>query len=175
MHGLGEELQDFDLRLHGGQVERMLNTEREELFASPQFRIMEMLISRTITPQVKDSYNSLTMQVLKSTYPTKNPVRSFVAYEKSGSNAFIRLLVTHDEVRKNGYGTQLIRQVIVSLAAQGITQLKLETRKTNVRAVAFYDKLLRNANDVSYLKKDVQVDNTNIIRYEVTLLPKGIT
>lgn len=169
-----EMVQDFDMQEHGAQVERMMFTVREELFANPGFRILDMLLVRSITPQVKDSHNSLIMHVLKSTYPTKHPVRSFVAYEKSDSIAFIKLLVTHFEVQRNGYATCLIQQVIKSLCQQGVTQFKFETRKQNHRAVNFYEKLLSSAKDVSYLKKDIQVDGTDLIRYEVTLLQKGI-
>lgn len=168
-----EMVQDFDIQQHGSQVERMLFTVREELFANPQFRILDMLLSKSITPQVKDSHNSLIMHVLKSTYPTKHPVRSFVAYEKSDSNVFIRLLVTHFEVQGNGYATSLITQIIKSLTESGITQFKFETRKQNRRAVDFYEKLLSSAKDVSYKKNEIQVDGTDVIRYEVTHTQEG--
>jgi ribosomal protein S18 acetylase RimI-like enzyme len=169
-----EEIQDFDMQQHGEQVEQMLVADREELFANPEFKIVDMLLGKTITPQVKDSHNSLIMQVLKSTFLTKHPICSFVAYEKSGQNAFIRLLVTHGEVRGNGHATRLIRHVIVSLAQQGVTQLKIETREQNSGAVNFYDKLLSSVKDVSYLKNDIKVADTTIFRYVITLLQKGI-
>lgn len=167
-------MQDFDMREHGAQVERMLSTVREELFANPQFRILDMLLSKSITPQVKVSHNSLIMHVLKSTYSTEHPVRSFVAYEKSDSIAFIKLLVTHFEVQRNGYATCLIQQVIKSLSQQGITHITFQTRKLNVRAINFYDKLLSSVKDVSYLKKDIQVDGTDLIRYDVTFNSRGL-
>lgn len=174
MQGLNEEVQDFDMQQHGSQVNQMLLRAREELFADPKFRILDMLLSKSITPQVKDSHNSLIMKVLKATHPTKHPVRSFVAYERSKSNVFIRLLVTHDEVLRNGYATLLISRLIKSLAEQEIIKIEFETRKQNKRAIHFYDKLLRARNDVRCEKSDTKKDGTEIVLYVVSFLQKGI-
>lgn len=167
-----EEIKDFDLNQDGKEVEQMLANDCQELFANPEFNIWNMLFNRTITPQVKNSHNSLIMRILKSKYFINHPIKSFVAYEKSDSTVFIRLLVTHFEAKRNGHATHLLRHVINSLGNQGVTQLRIDTRKQNFGAVAFYEKLLGSLNNVSYTKNHIIIDNTDVISYKMTLSKK---
>lgn len=161
------EIKDFNVMEDAAQVEGMLQENCSELFANQKFNIWAMLSHRTITPQVSSSHNSLIMQVLKY----KKTVLSFVAYEKSYPNAFIRLLVTSSKERRNGYASILLNNVFDSMMSQKFTKIAIETREQYAPAIAFYEKLLRSRNDISYSKMPITVPNKEIkdvIRYEIS-------
>ena len=161
------EIKEFNLMEDAAQAEGMLQENCSELFANPKFNILAMLSNKTITPQVSDSHNSLIMQVLKY----KKTILSFLAYEKTYPNAFIRLLVTSSHERRNGYASILLNNLFDSMMSQKFGKIAIETREQNAPAVAFYEKLLRSRNDISYSKTPVSVPNkaiTDVIRYEIS-------
>ena len=167
------EIKEFNLMEDAAQAGGMLQENCSELFANPEFNIWAMLSNKTITPQVSDSHNSLKMRVLKY----KNTVLSFIAFEKSHPNAFIRLLVTSSHERRNGYASILLNNLFDSMMSQKFGKIALETREQNTSAIAFYEKLLRSRNDISYSKRPITVPNkaiTDVIRYEISFNEKEL-